>query len=45
MGLDGGTQTYIRDLEEHLMRAVFDGVSPIRSDAAVSACPRCACRR
>ena len=35
MGLDGGTQTYIRDLEEHLIRAVFDGVSPIRSDAAV----------
>ncbi|MFZ0044466.1 MAG: helix-turn-helix transcriptional regulator [Streptosporangiaceae bacterium] len=35
MGPDGGTQTYIRDLEEHLRRAVFDGVSPIRSDAAV----------
>ena len=35
MGLDGGTQTYIRDLEEHLMRAVFDGVSPNRSGAAV----------
>jgi DNA-binding CsgD family transcriptional regulator len=35
MGLDGGTQTYIRDLEEHLIRAVFDGVSPIRSGAAV----------
>ena len=35
MGLDGGAQAYIRDLEEHLMRAVFDGVSAIRSDAAV----------
>lgn len=35
MGLDGGAQAYIRDLEEHLMRAVFDGVSEIRSDAAV----------
>jgi DNA-binding CsgD family transcriptional regulator len=35
MGLDAGTRIYIRDLEEHLMHAVFDGVSPIRSDAAV----------
>ncbi len=35
MGPDGGTQTYIRDLEELLMRAVFDGAGPIRSDAAV----------
>jgi len=34
MGLDGSTQTYIRDLEEHLMRAVFDS-GPIRSDAVV----------
>ena len=35
MGPDGVTQTYIRDLEALLMRAVFDGARPIRSDAAV----------
>jgi DNA-binding CsgD family transcriptional regulator len=35
MGTEAGTRIYIRDLEQHLMRAVFDGVSPICSDAAV----------